>query len=161
MRSQQKFNQLAAEVNCLKPNLICITESWLDDESSLDSYRLDGYTHLCSNRSSKQGGGVIMYISNSISSVQHAISTAVNDAYNVCSAVIHAQAAKILVITVYRAPWASVADTISFCDLLDDLISKHPNLIMVGDFNLPGVQWSADSTPDKGASAQHIHNLNT
>jgi hypothetical protein len=30
---------------------------------------------------------------------------------------------------------------------------------MVGDFNLPGVQWSADSTPDKGASALHIHNL--
>jgi hypothetical protein len=30
---------------------------------------------------------------------------------------------------------------------------------MVSDFNLPGVQWSADSTPDKGASAQHIHNL--
>jgi hypothetical protein len=61
----------------------------------------------------------------------------------------HAQAAEILVITVYRTPWASVADTISLCDLLDELIVKHPSLIMVGDFNLPGVQWSADSTQIK------------
>jgi hypothetical protein len=43
-----------------------------------------------------------MCISYGISSVQHAVSTTVNDAYNVCSAVIHAPATKILVITVYR-----------------------------------------------------------
>jgi hypothetical protein len=29
---------------------------------------------------------------------------------------------------------------------------------MVGDFNLPGIQWSADSNPDKGAS-DYIYNL--
>jgi hypothetical protein len=48
--------------------------------------------------------GLLCTLATASVSVQHAISTAVNDAYNVCSAVIHAQAAEILVITVYRAP---------------------------------------------------------
>ena len=40
-----------------------------------------------------------------------------------------------LVVTVYRAPWATLGDTNEMCSALDDLITKYKRIVMVDDFN--------------------------
>ena len=42
-----------------------------------------------------------------------------------------------LIVAVYRAPWAASADTKELCKVLDSVVVKHVNVVIVGDFNLP------------------------
>ena len=46
-------------------------------------------------------------------------------------------------ISVYRAPWSSVADMKELCILLDGLASRFDRVVITGDFNLPHMCWSS------------------
>ena len=45
-----------------------------------------------------------------------------------------------------RAPWATVEDTSKLSDVLDSVVINNHKIISVGNFNIPGVQWSSSST---------------
>ena len=53
-----------------------------------------------------------------------------------CAVVIGNGVNQTFVVTVYRAPWATVGDTNEMCNALDDLITKYKPIVMVGNFNL-------------------------
>ena len=60
-----------------------------------------------------------------------------NDAFNVCAVAIGRGNKQLLIVAVYRAPWAASADTKELCKVLDSVVVKHVNVVIVGDFNLP------------------------
>ena len=41
---------------------------------------------------------------------------------------------------IYRAPCASVADISNFFNELDEIVSKEVNIVLMGDFNMPGAE---------------------
>ena len=53
-----------------------------------------------------------------------------------------------LLLAVYRPDWADTADTEALCDCIDRLVSRYDNVIMAGDFNFPGMQWSTPGLND-------------
>ena len=56
----------------------------------------------------------------------------------------------------YRAPWAKSADTIEFCQLLDNIVINYNNIVITGDFNIPN--WNNDTAVKLG-DGQIIRNF--
>ena len=46
----------------MKPDLICITETWLSEQNSCEIFNLDGYHHLLVASRKTQGGGLGLYV---------------------------------------------------------------------------------------------------
>ena len=40
----------------------------------------------------------------------------------------------------YRAQWVSVADTSNFFNELDEIVFREVNIVLLGDFNMPGAE---------------------
>ena len=59
-----------------------------------------------------------------------------NDAYNFCAVVVESLDYCTLMISVYQAPWASLADVKDMCKSFDALTKKHNQIVITGDFNL-------------------------
>ena len=128
---------------------MCISETWLDDNIN-DSYRINYYSSYYCNRKVKRGGGTMIFVSSSIPSRQCANIVAANDSYNICAVSVGRCNSKTLIVVVYRAPWATVDDTENMCNQLEHIIIKHNKTVIVGDFNVPGAQWSPGSTMISG-----------
>ena len=50
---------------CIEFTFIGLTETWLK-KTNLDLYSFNGYNHVCNYRESKMGGGVSLFIKDSI-----------------------------------------------------------------------------------------------
>ena len=64
MRSlPQNFDEFNVFLNTmeLKPDLICITETWLSEQNSCEVFKLDGYHPFLVASRKKRGGGVGLY----------------------------------------------------------------------------------------------------
>ena len=146
---RNKFNQVSAEIEQLQPSIACISETWLDDNIN-DSYRINYYSSYYCNRKVKRGGGTMIFVSSSIPSRQCANIVAANDSYNICAVSVGRRNSKTLIVVVYRAPWATVDDTENMCNQLEHIIIKHNKTVIVGDFNVPGAQWSPGWTMISG-----------
>jgi ribonuclease P/MRP protein subunit RPP40 len=146
MRSQAKFNIVSSELQSLRPTVACVTETWLDDSLPSSSYNVEGYTAYFNNREGKSGGGVAVYVSNTVISRQCVCAVPNTDCYNICAVVIGSGPSKLLLVTVYRAPSAPTSDTENLCEQLDGMMVKLQNIVLVGDFNVPGENWATSSS---------------
>ena len=63
-----------------------------------------------------------------------------NDAYNVCANVVGEGSRWTAVAAVYKALWALVSDTKEMHKHLDQLCVKFDRVVIVGDFNMPGLK---------------------
>ena len=66
-----------------------------------------------------------------------------NDAFNICVTSFGHRLDKVLVMSVYRAPWATRDDTKEMCDYTDRLAVCFHKIIITGDFNFPNMYWAA------------------
>ena len=57
------MDYLRSEVMVLEPDIICITESWMNDSLGEDEIKLDGYTLFRRDREVNcKGRGVLLYV---------------------------------------------------------------------------------------------------
>ena len=74
---RDKFLDLRALVATENPDLVAITESWLKT-SSRDfegEFEIPGYQLFHKDRNNKEGGGVLLYVKNSINAVDCSIAS--------------------------------------------------------------------------------------
>ena len=79
----------------------------------------------------------------------------VNNAFNVCVISIGKANCRATIAVVYRAPWANKNDTKNLLSYLSSLAPKSKRFIVVGDFNLPQINWfdSSDTAQDGMSNA--------
>ena len=94
-----------------------------------------GFYAFTNSRKLKMGGDTMIMIRECLPSNQISVNC-ISDSFNICAVVIGRQ---LLVVAVYRFPWAIYADTKELCSCLDNLITPYAKLIVVGDFNVPKV----------------------
>ena len=56
-----KMSNLTIECKMHNPDIVCITESWLDPSISNNELALEGYLVVCLDRN-RQGGGIVLFI---------------------------------------------------------------------------------------------------
>ena len=134
--------------------VFCLTETWLN-ESHLDAeVYIDGYSIIRQDRIRKKAktgrssGGVALYIRD-----DHAISAEVLLSYSngvIESLGIHLKSLNLILITVYRSPdnmqhRSSNKEFNLYLNelkkLLISLPSPTPDILLLGDFNLPHADW--------------------
>ena len=148
----KNFNMLKDHVTTLEVmfDVIALSETWLNDNSS-DTVNLDGYDFVSCPRSSKRGGGVGLYIKNSL---QHKYLPLLSKSIDNCAEIVTAEVKlrngkTIIVCCIYRAPNTDMT-----------LLNEHINLIfsknstktvyLCGDFNVDLLQY------DKHADTNHF-----
>jgi exonuclease III len=132
-----KFNEISTELKIYDSSVICITETWLHAGTTLGLYDLNGYCSYSNCRSSKLGGGCSIYVRKELHSQSVASDVTSNDAFNVCAVLVGSRSNLILLVLVYRAPWATSSDNKELCTHLELISARHRSLVIVGDFNLP------------------------
>ena len=70
----------------------------------------------------------------------------VNNAFNVCAAIIGQGKLNTLVLAVFKAPRTSVNNVEAMCVVIDKLACHFNNIVMTGDFNFPSIRWNNTHT---------------
>ena len=147
-----KLGELAATAKDLQPDLILLCETWCNDtvsnaSLSIDDYRLE--TDLrCDRTDTKNGigGGLLVYAKNELKILPcDSYSTSMFNQF--CAFTIATRSEKLNVILCYRPPSSNPTNTAELCEILKRL---KDNTILIGDINMPGIDWSEGRSDAKG-----------
>ena len=137
----QLTNYIAREESKIFP-IIALTETWLKPHIQDAQIYIPGYEVIRSDRSSRKGGGVLLYLSDQLppSNIQR-----FDDKY--CEAIIcTCETSKTIIGNVYRPPNAEHSSYQNMMKFLQDYLSDYDDieeydLMILGDFNLPNISW--------------------
>jgi ribonucleases P/MRP protein subunit RPP40 len=131
-----------------KPDIVGITETWAVESISDSEISLEGYSMFRKDRildKKQRGGGVLLYIRNSISAVEREDIHDINFPECIwCEIEIGGE--KTLIGICYRAPDSSKIHDEALFKMIE-LVSKNKILIM-GDFNFADLNWVKPETLD-------------
>lgn len=136
-------NKLGALELCIfeeKPNLVALSETWFSPDSELN---IEGYHGYYCSRKSRRGGGVAIYIENSILNRTQLIKLDIEYSFNAVIIKVNLCSSDITVAVFYRPPNLSLHETIAMYDIIKSLVGK--DIIIMGDFNLPGIVWATQN----------------
>lgn len=89
-------------------SIIAISETWLNDEKGLD-FEIDGYELNYKNRVNRSGGGVAIYVHNSLKyKVVEGMTAAVDDLLECITIEICMEKSKNIVSCIYRTPGSNI-----------------------------------------------------
>ncbi|XP_064908670.1 uncharacterized protein LOC135578557 [Columba livia] len=141
-----KQEELEAIVQQESYDIVAITETWWDDSYDW-SAAMCGYKLFRKDRQGRRGGGVALYVRESLVSVKlevisHKVEclwTRIRGKFN---------KADILVGVCYRPPnQDDEGDDLFYKQLAD--VSKSTALVFVGDLNLPDICWELNTAPKR------------
>ena len=119
--------------------VIALCETFLSDDISDSEIYMKGFSLARSDRISRFGGGVCMYIRDGL-----LFKVLLSYSSSVCEVlVVHLTSANLVVILIYRP-----CQHCHFTDIVEKVrgvLSKFnaplPHIILLGDLNFPGVDW--------------------
>ena len=130
-----KLDEIRFLILSLDLDVLCISETWLHEQIPNHEIIIDGYDVIRKDRLDKRGGGVCMYVKNSILvkdrcelTSQFEIETVLIEVY--CKKV------TVLISCIYRPPTATVTFFDDCSDMLEKILMDDKELIILGDFNV-------------------------
>ena len=129
-----------------------LVETFLNDQILDSEITMEGFNLIRSDRLGRLGGGVCFYINNSVG-----YKVLLSYSNSICEVlIVQTYKPDAVLVNMYRPPNAT---SITFNDIvqktestIDSLESPLPNIIIVGDFNFPGIDWGA-------ANQDHVNNI--
>ena len=89
--------------------------------------------------------GTAIYVKNELHPRGLTDDVAGSDSFNICAVTLGRSQCASIVAVVYRSPWATLSDTKTLCSDLDEFVSNFSNIIIIGNFNLPDMQWDSSN----------------
>lgn len=143
-----KFEELKIYVANNDLELIGITETWFHSEITSAEVTIPGYKLYRKDRRGKTGGGVALYVSEKLCSTYcNNLSDYVCEAC-FCNIKIGDRGEEISVGIIYRSQNCSQLENDNMFDLIKLVSNK--NVVIMGDFNYPGIDWDMLSSDYKG-----------
>ena len=130
-------------VSLTNPAVISVCETWLTDQLTDAFISPAGYTVFRKDRLSR-GGGVAVFVRNDIHA-ELVLTDPVNSNLEVIGVDLTFHYQKIRVLTCYRPPYYSDVDVIyvdTLAAALSNLCLTAQQNIILGDFNLPKINWT-------------------
>jgi hypothetical protein len=144
------LNELKVTSQDLNPDIIILTETWCNGTVENATLEIENYkieTDLRRDRSDTAngiGGGLLVYSRQEIKilpSDKHQHSK-----FNqFCTFSVVTQSEKLNVILIYRPPSSGQDNLLELCELMR---AAENNTIIIGDFNLPGIDWKNEQARD-------------
>lgn len=139
------MEELACVVNEQKPDIILVTETWAHSDINNAHLALEGYEIQPDLRKDREdttqgrGGGLLVYTKSGLTITPLANE---NNFYQYCSFKLK----DITIFLIYRSPNATQESIDNLAALLR---SAGKNSILIGDFNLPEVNWETGLAPGR------------
>ena len=134
-------------VSTNNPDLICICETWLDQNIDSSTLSLPGYVVFRKDRN-RRGGGSLLGVKANLNPKE-----VMHDTLNEVVIVdLHVNNVKLRVVCAYRPPSQTSENNEIFINFLNDHLELCPSFVVVGDFNYPSIDWEnlyADNTPEQ------------
>ena len=137
-----KIYYLKALISYDNPDILCLTETWVDTTSKhlLAEINIPGYNLYKYDRTEKKGGGVAIYIRDTITChLRSDIST--NPTNESVWIEITGEGDNVLLGTVYRAPDLS-KESGNYLWQEINKASSNNRMCVVGDLNFPHINWN-------------------
>ena len=134
-----KLDELTATVFTTKPDVICITETWLSEDIDTVSVSIPGYVMHRKDRDKRKGGGVVIFVRDDARCCLIPIQIVVRDDFELLA--IEITNYNLILLCLYIPPSLSSPILRDIYDELvqevDALLCQRPNrsLVTVGDFN--------------------------
>ena len=130
-----------------RPDVVAVTEAWTNESIGNDVLRLDGYDLIVrrdrNDTVGGRGGGILVYVRGVYAWEEEDVPD-----FNQCASVkMKTRGQNIRLSVVYRSPNSNGENDQKLCRWICEL--RGDNLI-VGDFNYPGINWSAGSADARG-----------
>ena len=128
------------------PELIFITDSWLTADNTFIFQGLPYYSvHRCDRND--RGGSVVLLAHPSLRVVVPNIVIPACGMEVLVADVLLTSSIPIRFITVYRPPSSTAVNSLALCKFLQsDVVSRNKLLVILGDFNLPDINWTSWSS---------------
>lgn len=142
----QKNDRLNALFNDSEADIVVLTETWLTSKISVDElFQCDkNFVVYRRDRSDRTGGGVLIAISDQLKSFAVSVTTDLEIIW--CCLTFNYK--KIILGAAYRSPSFATGFCEGLHDSLNQIVVQYPGveIVLVGDFNYPNIQW-LHSTP--------------
>ncbi|XP_072040364.1 uncharacterized protein [Amphiura filiformis] len=150
-----KRTELEATIDDLKPDVIGVTESWcnstiMDSEAAFDNYVM---FRLDKDSPSGRGGGVILYIHESLSAVAcHEINNSNDFNSSVWCLIELERNEKLLVGLCYRSPNSTDQNNRKLLEQLEESakVVNATHLLLIGDYNFSEINWKQGKVESGG-----------
>ena len=149
---QSKINELAAYSTTANPDIILICESWCNDCTDNASLTIPNYqleTDFRTDRTDTgngMGGGLLVY--SKVGMKLLSCDKFKDNAFNqYCAFKLRTASAQLTVILAYRPPASNTDNLILLCELIQNM---GENTILIGDLNLPSIDWASGTGDAKG-----------
>ena len=136
-------------------DVIGIVESWATEHIRDSELSLEGYVLYRKDRRNEKGGGVLLYIKDTLNSCTDEICSAVDFGESIwCT--IDLVVSKLLIGLCYRKPTSTILNDDKLLDVLK-IASRHQlvdHLVIFGDFNYPEIDFNnycVAGRPESGA----------
>ena len=131
------------------PDIIAITETWAIADTPDGFYSLPGYNLYRTDRADKRGGGVMLFINDTIASSEVSCDH-FDDFESLCIKISLSNDMSVGFLCVYRPPNISTDGDLHLVTLIDHFMElRHTYSIIVGDFNMPSINWKTLIAPSK------------
>jgi ribonuclease P/MRP protein subunit RPP40 len=144
---RNKMDELKTIVKLEGIDIIGITESWANKNDTA-LLCIDGFTLFRQDRISRKGGGVLIYIRDCLSCKEFNVSSNLNNIETVWVEIYDHQGRKLIVGNVYRPPNVCREQDELLCKLIKEACQAK-EVILMGDFNLPGINWENLESSDE------------
>jgi len=149
-----KMDLLQGIVKTNEYDIVGINESWLDmnDRNLQAEVCLQGLRTFSVDKPSpsKRGGGSVLYVRELLRPIlRRAIATTTYEVIQVD--IMPSEGITLKIVLVYRNPRIAVAEEDVLFDELDNIISSSHESILMGDFNLPDINWRTLEAEPRGS----------
>jgi len=140
-----KLNELEFLLTSHPDQIVCVTESWLDETvpNSVIIRNTDNICFRC-DRVGKKGGGVMVLIPKKFKSFE--IASTSNESFEGIMLSVFINSINFTLVNVYRPPGNDPQFMPKFENFLQPVLAKPECLILMGDFNLPDINWTTLTT---------------
>ena len=144
-------------------DIVGINESWLDmkEKNCQAEIAMQDFRSFTVDKpsQSKRGGGSVLYVKNSLRPIiRRATATTAYEVIHVD--IMPSEGITLKIILVYRNPRITVAEEEVLFEELDNIISSSHETILMGDFNLPEINWTTMETTGRGTRMIRLVNEN-
>ena len=136
-------------------DIIGLNKTWLDTEEKhiLAEVSIEGYKIFSVDKPTpaKRGGGSILYIKNALNPIERK-ATATRTAQIIQVDINPKHEVHIKIVLIYRNTTITAADDDMFYESLEEILLTQHECIIMGDFNLPNIDWTLGRpTPTPGS----------
>jgi hypothetical protein len=147
-----KLGELAAVAQDSKPDIILLTETWCNSTILDASLALLDYNLECDLRRDRSdtaagiGGGLLVYSKKELRILP--IDKYDDKEFNqFCAFKISTTGEQLNLILTYRPPSSPQTNSVALCEILRKM---DDNTILIGDINMPGIDWTKERADAKG-----------